>query len=163
MKSIYVFLLTTLFCLTLISVPLPLAENFTLDGEKAKSPVMSVEKTLPGFFGRFVGRVPGEKNQPIKTALLLIKDPKSGKPATYILERILVGKGNDRHITKGKWSVRRGANNHPEAEVYQLDAEAPEDFRNYWHVDKDLLLMLDRDLKVQVGTGAWSFTLSRLK
>jgi hypothetical protein len=41
----------------------------------------------------------------VKVVLILYQDPATKAPTTYVSERINVGKGNQRHTTRGNWSI----------------------------------------------------------
>lgn len=49
----------------------------------------------------------------------------------------------------------------PDAVVYRLGGDAPDEFRNWLALGEDLLLLLDSDLRPRLGDASHSFTLSR--
>ena len=134
----------TVWMLALAFFPLAaLSETYVLDGPTTKPSSEGLTKDTPGLVGVFFGHVPCEDCHRTKMLLILFKDP-NGKPKDYTLERIGVGKGNDRHITKGSWKYFRDPPR-PGATIYRLDAETPEAFRTFWAVDSRTLLVLGRD------------------
>jgi hypothetical protein len=111
--------------------------------------------------GVFEAKVPCADCQLVKVRLTLHRDIADGLPTTYVLERIYVGKGNDRHTTRGQWSEATGARVDPEGFIVALDDATPDEFRRFLAVGDDLLLMLDAELEPRVGDNVHSFTLSR--
>lgn len=127
-------------------------------------PYPAVNTNSDPILGVFEGRVPCYKPncEKIKMALVLYEDDKEAKtPTTYWLGRILVDGGNEREIFEGVVAVRRGIKGYPDAVVYALDDNAPEDTRLYWRVNDNILLPLDRNMDVKVGTAGWGYMLSR--
>lgn len=111
--------------------------------------------------GVYEGKIPCEDCERVKVRLTLHRSADDGSPTSYLLERILVGKGDDRHVTQGEWSEDVGAPVDPDGAVYLLDSQTPDDFRRYLAVGDDLLLQLDAELEPRVGNSVHSFTLSR--
>lgn len=99
--------------------------------------------------------------QLIKVRLTLHRSAQDGSPTDYVLERIYVGKGNDRHTTRGTWTESSGARVDPEGKLVELDANSPEDFGRLLALGENLMLILDAELEPRVGDAAHSFTLSR--
>ncbi len=124
-------------------------------------PFPAVNANGDPILGFFVGRTPCPDCQAMKVALVLYYNPETSSPTTYWLGLVFVGKGNDRTVYQGNWTIQHGIKEYPEAVVYQLDANTPEDLRSYWHVNKDILLPLDKDMNPKVGNSAWGFMLSR--
>lgn len=82
-------------------------------------------------------------------------------PSGYDLERLYVGKGNERHPSTGTWTTSVGTAWDSAAVVIHLDDSAPPGFATYLLVDEKLLLFLDPALELRVGDAGHSFTLSR--
>jgi hypothetical protein len=101
----------------------------------------------------------------IKVALVLYHDRLTQAPATYKLARVHVAESpaGNRQVVSGRWHLTQGAKLDPAAQVYRLDGAAPEEFRAYWAIGHELLLMLDADLNPRVGTASWSYTLNRTR
>jgi hypothetical protein len=115
----------------------------------------------PSFFGVFEGRIPCAGCERVKVALVLYQDPLTQAPAKYVLERINVGKDNQRHIAKGNWTIARGTKADPAATVYRLGTDAPAGFRLYQAADKNILLFLNEDMSLKVGDAGHSYTLNK--
>jgi len=113
------------------------------------------------IFAVFEGRIPCTDCQVIKLGLALYEDPKTNTPTTYEMSRLFVGKGNDRTVNEGKWLITSGTKLDPQAVVYQLDSNAPQEFRSFWAIDQDILFILDQAMNPRVGNGAWSYVLDR--
>ena len=111
----------------------------------------------------FEGRIPcaAAECEQMKLGLVLYHNAETKAPTTYWLGLIAVGKGNNRVVTQGSWTIRHGVADYPEAEVYELDANTDLDHRYYWRVNEDILLPLDEKMSPRVGNAAWGFMLSR--
>lgn len=116
----------------------------------------------------FEGRIPcfesGYVNcDKIKVALVLYEDQETKAPTTYKLARVYVAESLEgaRQVVQGDWTKSVGTNLDPDAEVYELDSNAPPEFRKYWKIGDGILLMLDEGLMPKVGTAGWSFVLNR--
>lgn len=111
----------------------------------------------------FEGRVPcpSPDCEKMKVGLVLYYAPDTKAPTTYWLGIVSVGRGNDRIVTQGTWTARRGARDYPDAEVYELDANASPDLRRYWRVNDDVMLPLDQSMSPKAGNSAWGYMLSR--
>ena len=126
-------------------------------------PLYRPEANYPGLVGIFEGRVPCDDCEKIKIFLVLYQDPEKKTPTTYKLGRVYVGKGNDRTMTEGNWTILHGTKTNPNAIVYQLDQNTPVELGSYLAVDKNILLLLDKDMNPKVGNASWSYTLSRTR
>lgn len=124
--------------------------------------VAALPSPEPGaaVYGVFEGRVPCQDCERIKVRLTLFEDPASSDPAACTLERIHVGKGDDRTVDSGGWRTTIGAPTDSDATVVVLDPGPPE-FARYQHVGPDILLILDGASQPRVGDASGSFTLSR--
>jgi hypothetical protein len=114
------------------------------------------------LLGVYEGKIPCPDCERTKVRLTLYTN-KNNSPTEYKLERIYVGKGDDRTTTTGSWTISQGISSNPSATVYQLDSNSPSEFRSYYAVDNNLLLFLDENKNLKVGDAAHSFTLSRTK
>jgi hypothetical protein len=145
---IYVIIMTANF---LLWAPPVQGESYTLPGETTRPSSEGLVTGTPGLVGVFYGHLPCSDCQRQKTLLILFSDPQLGTPKAYTLERIRVGKGNRRHITKGTWSQVTDRNR-PGAAIYALDDQAPRDLRRFWAIDSSTLLVLEDDFKVRRST-----------
>jgi hypothetical protein len=119
----------------------------------------SGDPILAVFFGRTPCELPD--CQVLKVGLVLYAKQGSLAPSTYWLGVVGVGRGNDRTVTQGAWTLRRGVKAYPDALVYELDSPAAANFRYFWRVNEDILLPLDASMTPKVGNGAWGYMLSR--
>lgn len=133
--------------------------NYYVDSPTAVPPT-AVDADDPSLFGVFEGRTPCPDCERTKVRLILYQNPTTKAPTTYVLERIYVGKDNIRHITKGDWAITRGTKEDSKAMVYQLNTDL-EGFGLYQAADKNILLFLEDDLSLKVGTPGHSYTLSK--
>jgi hypothetical protein len=96
------------------------------------------------LLGAFASRVPCGDCYAIKFALVLYQTAATRAPSSYKLMRVHVGRGNDRTVNEGQWTIARGVPGYPDAVVYKLDTNAPAEFRSYWAINGKLLLILDQ-------------------
>lgn len=113
---------------------------------------------LADFEGRIPCNVAGCRTS--KVSLVLYQNRKTKAPTTYWLGVVDVP-ADERVVTQGKWTTRRGVKGYPKALVYELDAAAPQNLRRFWRVSEDILLPLDQNMKPIPGNAAWGTMLSR--
>jgi hypothetical protein len=142
------FGLFSMIAAMLTANPSAKAESYTLPGESSKPSAEEFIGTR-GLGGIYYGHLPRDGHPRQKVTLVLLADPESGAPKGYVLERIGVAKmPNARFITKGSWKLIKDPNR-PAAVIYELDSEAPSELRDFWEVDKSMLLVLEKDLRVR--------------
>ena len=117
----------------------------------------------------FVGRTPcqeiaREYNWPLvedclklKWKLTLFRNPKTGRPTTYNLQRTL----HRAEPIKGSWTVTKGTKADPMAIVYRLDPEKPESSLSFLVGDENVLFFLDKEGRLFGGNEDFSYTLNR--
>jgi hypothetical protein len=122
------------------------------------------------ILGVFEGRIPCTEPSlvgcdKVKVALVLYRDSRSNAPSTYQLARVYVATSPEgsRTVTDGAVVMTRGTKLDPQALVYQLDTQAPREFRSYWAIGDSILFMLGDDLSPLVGTASWSYVLNRVR
>lgn len=71
--------------------------------------------------------------------------------------------GGTRLQRTGKWITRTGTPEHPNAVVYQLDPDTAGVSISFLRVNDNLLHLLDTKQHLMIGTGAWSYTLNKIK
>jgi NlpE N-terminal domain len=113
--------------------------------------------------GVFENKLPCTDCEKIKFALALYKDAQTNLPTTYVMARVYVSKNNDRLMNSGNVSVIHGTALDSEATVYQLDSNAPGEFRLFWKMDDNLLFILDENLTPRVGNAAYGYVLNRTR
>lgn len=123
------------------------AQSYTLPGESSP-PAAEEFIGAPGLVGIYFGHLPCDGRPRQKVTLVLVSDPRSGAPKGYTLERLVVGGPNVRYVTKGSWKQIKDPKR-PGAVIYELDSEAPQEFRDFWAIDRSNLLVLEQDLKVR--------------
>ena len=118
------------------------------------------------------GILPGQTGcDLIKWRLKLSGDGKQA-PGAYILDcdygipkqgtRGFINGGTHLH-REGKWSVAKGMASNPSAIIYRLDPDKPSESISFVRLNENLLHLLDSHQQLMNGTGAWSYTLSKVK
>lgn len=134
------------------------ATNGTKHGNRS---VPAVDSLVGIFEGRtpcgmiandFTG-FPVQGCEKIKWRLTLSRDPSTGHPTTYQYQ-------GTRSTRQGVWNIERDAG--PERRVlYHLEYGPPAKILSLLSVDGNVLLLLDRNLRVLVGDASWSYALNR--
>jgi hypothetical protein len=93
-------------------------------------------------------------------------------PGTYILDcdygmpkqgtRGFINGGNHLH-REGKWVVIKSSSASQSPIIYKLDPDKPAESISFTQLNENLLHLLDDHGQLMIGTGAWSYTLSRIK
>ena len=127
-----------------------------------------IEPWYPAFnengdpvFAVFESRIPCADCEKIKFSLVLYRDPENNVPTTYKMARVYVAKGDDRIINEGNWSITNGTQLDLQAVVYQLDANAPQEFQSFWAIGEDILFILDQEMNPRVGDAGYGYALNR--
>jgi hypothetical protein len=131
----------------------------------------------PAVFGVLVGSTPcGDSlrqllkisagvDSPLRWNLTLRQDPQSHAPNSYVLRcgyeiataALLGSTKKEVTLTKeGSWSIGKGTKANPSAVVYELEGIGA-----LAQVDRSVVQLLNPDRSLMVGTGGWSYTLSR--
>lgn len=108
----------------------------------------------------FEGKTPCGNCNRVKIRLTLHRDEVTGAPTEHILERIGVGLSDERHVTRGPWTLATGSAVDPGASIVNLAGDTPAEYAHYQRVGETLLLLLDDNLQPRVGNAEHSFTLS---
>lgn len=116
------------------------------------------EPILAAFDGRIPCHVAGCEKRKVTVVFYRQAGAQSG---TYWLGVVAVALGDERDVRQGAWTSRTGVDGYPNAPVYMLDANAPEDLKSFWRVSDDVLLPLDAQSRPQRGNAAWGYMLSR--
>jgi hypothetical protein len=113
----------------------------------------------------FVGRTPCEEIAKeyewstsdecfkLKWKLVLFRDPKTGEPTTYNLQRTL----HRAEPIKGKWTIVNG----PKQMIYRLDPDRPDISISLLVGDENVLFFLDKENRLFGGNSEFSYTLNR--
>lgn len=117
-------------------------------------------------FGVFDGRTPcvdfvlaftqypAAECQRIKWRLTLYQDPATGEPTTYEFQ-------GTQTSGQGTWRIVRGTKQNPNGVVYELKPASSDTTLSLLRADENVLLFLDREMRVPVGDHYLSYTLSR--
>jgi len=81
----------------------------------------------------------------LKTELTLNRNASSSAPETYKLRETYLGKSAGTRTTTGKWTIVRGTPDNPDATVYQLNPDKPQEVTNFLVVNDNQIRQLDRD------------------
>ncbi len=93
----------------------------------------------------------------LKWRLTLYRDPETGAPAGYSINRIQF----QRAVGQGNWAIVRGTAESEGAVIYQLDPEKPGPSLAFLAADENVLFFLDQNKQLLTGNGDFSFTLNR--
>ena len=93
----------------------------------------------------------------LKWKLILNRDPKTLQPTTYTLKRT---NSRESDIT-GNWVITKGATSNPDAIVFQLDPDKPNQTISLFVGDENVLFFLHKDKNLFIGDENFSFTLNK--
>lgn len=113
------------------------------------APNQAIEEGNEVIFARYAGRLPCADCAGIRIELTLNAETVHGPPTRYHMrETYIATRDGDRTFTsEGRWRIRRGSADDPNATVYQIDFDRPEKTRSFLVVDANELTALDRDLR----------------
>jgi uncharacterized lipoprotein NlpE involved in copper resistance len=83
----------------------------------------------------------------LDTELTLYRNSRTDAPETYSLRETYLGKPAKPLISAGKWTIVRGSPDNPDATIYQLNPDKPQEIRNFLVVNDNQIRQLDRDRK----------------
>lgn len=145
-----------------ITLPLP-ASSSTFGVFVASSPCDAVSGALL--------KIPETANcELIKWHLTLYYDPGILAPTTYKLNYAYglpkqgtngLSQGETKIERKGRWAIVKGTKTDPDAMVYQLSPDNPQESISFLKVGHNLIHLLDRDKSLVIGSAGWSYTLNR--
>jgi hypothetical protein len=150
---------------TQMPAPSPVPPGSELYGVfQANTPCTAEARPLP--------QIPADANcEQMKWNLVFYQDPATGDPTTYNLTSSYgMAKPNTNDLVdggtsiemEGTWTIMTGTESDPEAIVYQLNDKASQDTVSLLKVSEDMLHVLNSDMTLLVGNGAWSYTLNRM-
>lgn len=93
----------------------------------------------------------------VKWDLTLYRNPNTRTPTTYKLK----GTFFRERIREGKWTIVRGTNVNPDAVVYQLDPDKPQESLSFLKAADNVLFFLDKERNLLVGNENFSYTLNK--
>ncbi len=128
----------------------------------------AVNKNGDPLLGSFSSRIPCGDCYGIKFGLVLYHDAETKAPTTYKLMRVGVGGSrgygeNDRIVNEGTWTIKRGVAGYPNGVVYELDLNAPSEYKSYWAINENLLLILDQYGNPRVGHEGFGYILNKVR
>ncbi len=144
-----------------------------VDAQNVPSPITSMRAfaTGAGVLGIFEGRCPCRELATLlkasvsaecfktKWSLTLLQDPQTRQPTTYELD----GSFYRANRRKGNWSIVKGTKNDPNAVVYQLESDNPDQTFYLLKGDDNVLFFLDKNKSLLVGNELFSYTLNRVE
>lgn len=93
----------------------------------------------------------------LKWKLILNKDPKTLQPTTYSLSSTF---SRVRDLT-GKWTIKKGISSNPNAVIYELDPDKPEQSICLLLGDENVAFFLHKDNQLFKGNEDFSYTLNK--
>jgi len=144
---------------------------FTASLAHGQEPVVYVASTPCSPGTKPVPGIPPDAGcELIKWHLKLSGTGEKSNPGTYILDcdyglpkQGTRGFIHDNHIHReGKWVIEKGST-YPGTEIYRLDPDQPKATIAFLKLNESLLHLLDSDRHLMIGTGGWSYTLSKVK
>ena len=99
----------------------------------------------------------GDECFKLKWRLTLYRDPKTGKPTTYSIQKTL-------HRTEpieGSWIEVTGTKKDPKALIFKLDPDRPDTSLSFLVGDENVLFFLDKENRLFGGNADFSYTLNR--
>lgn len=94
----------------------------------------------------------------LKWKLTLNRNPFHFQPTTYSIRKVVDNTPKD--IT-GTWTIVKGTEVNPDAIIYQLDPDKPNQTISLLVVDENILYFLHRNQELFIGNGDFSFTLNK--
>ncbi|MBP6795541.1 MAG: hypothetical protein KA143_10820 [Saprospiraceae bacterium] len=94
----------------------------------------------------------------LKWKLTLNRNPFNFQPTTYSIRKVVDNAPKD--IT-GTWAITKGTESNPDAIIYQLDPDKPNQTISLLVGDENILYFLHKDKALFVGNGDFSFTLNK--
>ena len=132
-------------------------------------PVPSISNNEPALQTIFDGRTPcAEISQQfaipvpedcfkLKWRVTFNRDPKTFAPTTYTIQRI----DHRPNLITGKWTIEKGTGANAGAVIYKLDPAEPQKSLSFAAGDENVLFFLDKNGRLLVGDGEFSYTLNR--
>lgn len=93
----------------------------------------------------------------LKWKLILNRDSKTLQPTTYALKRT----DHRQSDITGKWTIKKGISSNPNAFIYQLDPDKPEQSIYLLLGDENVAFLLHKDNEFFIGNENFSYTLNR--
>lgn len=94
----------------------------------------------------------------LKWKLTLNRDATTFKPTTYSIRKVVDNVPRD---IIGSWTIIKGISGDPDAVIYQLDPDKPDQTISLLAVDENILFFLHPNKKLYTGNEDFSFTLNK--
>jgi copper homeostasis protein (lipoprotein) len=107
----------------------------------------------------YEGDLPCADCSGLRTELTLYRNAKTNAPETYGLRETYLGKSVKPLTSNGKWTILRGTPDNPDAIIYQLNPDKPQQIRNFLVVNDNQIRQLSQD-KQEIKSDL-NFTLTR--
>lgn len=109
---------------------------------QSSAPTPSVTQDLSTTY---VGKLPCADCEGIEEELILTRKDVNSSEGTYTLKDTYLGKDAAPIETTGMWTTDRGSASNPDAVVYVLNYDKPDEVSYFLRVDDTTLRMLDKD------------------
>jgi len=169
MKQVRLFFATTLLAVCFVITNS--CSQTAVPGSSSVHGVFEASTPCDEVSKEMLGISRGTKYELMKWNLTLYQDPKTFAPSDYKLICVYglpkqgtrdFMEGSQTIELKGKWTIGKGTSENAEAIVYKLNAGNSKISLAFLKPDQNLLHLLDRDKRLMIGTGAWSYTLNRI-
>lgn len=117
-------------------------QSMTKQQASATNPTSIVE---PLSMGPFKGTLPCADCTGLETELTLTRFATGSAEGTYQMSEDYLGKSVEPIKSSGKWTTLRGTPKDPNAVVYELNPDKPEEAEYYLKVDENQIKMLDKE------------------
>lgn len=94
----------------------------------------------------------------LKWRLILNRDSVKYRPATYTLRKVVNGRARD---VSGTWTIKKGTPANPNAIIYQIEPDKPDESISFLVGDDNVLFFLNQENELYTGNENFSFTLNR--
>lgn len=94
----------------------------------------------------------------LKWKLILNRDSINHKPTTYIIRKVV---DNEPRDVTGRWTIITGIASNPDAVIYRLDPDKPDESISFLAGDDNVLFFLNKENEPFIGNEDFSFTLNR--
>ena len=138
-----------------------LAET-TMQGEDIKIETLRAPPSGSKRLGRYEGRFPCQDCNAMKISLTLNAKSVGGLPTTFLLERVNVGKSNDRIVCSGNWFIDTKKSTQ-ELKYISLAGDCSSEFSKYFLFSDKIAILLNSDNDPKVGNAQLNFTLYKVE
>lgn len=94
----------------------------------------------------------------LKWRLILNRDSVNHLPTTYTIRKVV---NNNFQDVSGKWTIINGIPSNPDAIIYKIEPDKPDESISFLVADDNVLFFLDKNNEHYVGNEDFSFTLNK--